>query len=218
MKTEKRITVLGPPGAGKGTQCQKIADYLDVPHISTGEMLRKHKDLETEHGKASDYMDRGEYVPDRLIFRILDRRLEKPDAEEGFVLDGFPRDMDQVEHLEKRGGVELVLMIDIDEEEAVRRLSGRRSCQNCGTSFHTEFDPPEEEGVCDRCGGELVQRDDDRPEVIRERFEEYQEKTVPVIEHYREEETAIAVNGSKRIEEVWNDIKRILEMKFPGQK
>ncbi len=211
MSNRKNIVVLGPPGAGKGTQCEKISETYDIPHISTGKMLREHKDLETEHGTARDYMEKGDLVPDRVVYRILDHRLEKNDTKQGFVLDGFPRDMEQAKHLEERRELDLVISLEVDQEEIMVRLTGRRVCEDCGESFHIKFRPPEEEKVCDECGGDLIHRDDDKREVIEERLEEYRNKTLPLKEFYNDKDLLEEVDGNGSIEEVWKKTRQTLE-------
>lgn len=211
---KKKIAVLGPPGAGKGTQSEKVSEYLSVPHISTGDILRNHKDLETEHGKAKDFMDKGELVPDKLVFELLDHRLSKKDVENGFVLDGFPRDKDQAEHMEELGGLNLLVDLEVDDEVLVKRLSGRRVCEKCGETYHIRYNPPEKEGVCGSCGNSLTHREDDKPEVIRERLKQYHKKTEPLVKFYKEKDVLEKVDGSKSIEKVWEEVKEVLNRKY----
>lgn len=186
--TDRRFVFLGPPGAGKGTQAARAAERLSVPHISTGEILRRAVREGTELGRtAKGYMDRGALVPDDVVAGIVAERLSEPDCRDGFILDGFPRTTPQAEALDGRtnGASLLVLYFDLDDEEAVERLTGRRTCASCGANFHLKYMPPKVEGRCDRCGGELVQRSDDREETVRERLRVYHEQTRELVERYR---------------------------------
>lgn len=182
-----RLMMLGPPGAGKGTQAKRLAARLDIPHVSTGDMLRAARRKGTEMGeKAAEYMDAGKLVPDEVVIGIVRDRLDEDDAERGFILDGFPRTRPQAEALADMG-VELdaVINIDVADDEVVSRLGGRLSCPSCGAVYHEEANPPSEDDVCDNCGHQgLVKREDDQPEAIRERLEEYHQKTAPLIEFY----------------------------------
>jgi len=205
------IIVIGPPGAGKGTQSERISGELGIPHISTGDMLRQHSDLETEHGMARDYMDRGDLVPDKIVYSILDHRLKKRDTENGFVLDGFPRDISQARHLESMEKIDVVISLEVDKNNVIRRLTGRRICDSCGKTFHLDYKPPVKEGVCDKCGSDLVQREDDKKDVIEQRLKKYRDKTLPLKEFYRKKGVLRKVDGNKDIEAVWNDIKEMIE-------
>jgi adenylate kinase len=184
-----RIILLGPPGAGKGTQAVGIAEMCDIPHISTGDILRANVRAGTELGEeAKRYMDAGDLVPDGVIIGMVGDRLDEADATSGFLFDGFPRTVPQAEALEQllvdRGTpLDVVLRLAVDEAEVVKRLTGRRTCSECGRIFHVEFDPPSTEGRCDECGGELVQRDDDREDVVLNRLEVYRNQTEP-LEHF----------------------------------
>ncbi|QDG52656.1 adenylate kinase [Persicimonas caeni] len=200
-----KLMMLGPPGAGKGTQAQQLAEKFDIPQISTGDMLRSARRKGTELGKeAAKFMDAGELVPDEVVIRIVKERLSEPDAEGGFILDGFPRTVGQAEALDEMGvELEAVLNIEVSEEEVVRRLGGRLSCPNCGATFHEEFKPPTEEGVCDECGSDLVKRPDDRPEAIRERLKAYHAKTAPLVDYYRDQGVLIDVDGEGTPDEVY---------------
>jgi adenylate kinase len=186
-----RIVMMGPPGAGKGTQAKRVAERFGVPHVSTGDMLRQAVAAGTALGRqARRIMDDGRLVPDDVVIGIVDERLAAADAALGFVLDGFPRTVAQAQGLERllagrREELSRVLQLDVPEDEIVRRLSGRRVCRQCGTMYHVAFDPPAQADRCDRCGGELYQRDDDREETIRQRLEVYHEETAPLIAYYR---------------------------------
>ncbi|AWV88003.1 adenylate kinase [Bradymonas sediminis] len=183
-----RLMMLGPPGAGKGTQAQRLSDHLNVPQISTGDMLRNARRSGSELGlKAAAFMDAGDLVPDDVVIGLVAERLKESDAENGFILDGFPRTVEQAEALEAMGvKLEAVVNIVVSEDEVIRRLGGRLSCPNCGASFHSEFQPPKVEGICDECGSPLMRREDDRPEAIRGRLVAYNAKTQPLVEYYRQ--------------------------------
>ncbi|NAS25523.1 adenylate kinase [Herbidospora sp. NEAU-GS84] len=203
-----RLVLVGPPGAGKGTQAQFIASHLSIPKISTGDIFRANVSGGTELGKlAKTYMDRGDLVPDEVTIAMVRGRLAEDDAQDGFLLDGFPRNVAQAEVLKKMladlgSGLDLVLELVVDDDEVVRRLAGRRTCRSCGKVWHVDFDPPKKDGVCDACGGELFQRDDDREETIRHRLEVYQEQTSPLINFYADEGILRGVDATGPVEEV----------------
>jgi len=203
-----RVVLVGPPGAGKGTQAQYIASHLSVPKISTGDIFRANVSRGTELGKlAKEYMDRGELVPDEVTIAMVRDRLLQDDVREGFLLDGFPRNVPQAEVLKEMlaefgASLDVVLELKVDDEEVIRRLSGRRTCRSCGKVWHVVFDPPAVEGVCDACGGELFQRDDDREETIRRRLEVYQEQTAPLISFYEKEGILAGIDATGPVEEV----------------
>lgn len=209
-----KLILLGPPGAGKGTQATRLQEELEAPQVSTGDMLRAARREGTELGKeAAEYMDAGELVPDEVVIGIVEERLKGPDAAEGFILDGFPRTRDQAEALAEMG-VELdaVLSLEVSEDEVVRRLSGRLNCPECGAAFHEEFNPPQASGVCDECGHEgLITREDDQPDVIRERLGEYRAKTEPLKEFYRQEGLLVEVDGEGTPGEVSDRIRSIVQ-------
>jgi len=196
-----KIILLGPPGAGKGTQAELLAEHLGLKHISTGEILRAEVRRGTELGrKAKGYMDRGELVPDNLIIEMLKGRLN-----EGFILDGFPRTLKQSEALAKVTEPDRVLNLQLPGEEVVQRLSARRVCERCGQNYNLRTNPPKIEGVCDACGGRLIQRDDDRPEVIRRRFRVYEAETAPVKQFYQRLGVLAEIDGARPIEEVFQE-------------
>lgn len=202
-----RIILLGPPGAGKGTQAELLARRLGLEHISTGDLLREEARRGTELGrKAEDYMDRGELVPDDLIIEMLEGRLNK-----NIILDGFPRTLRQAEALAELVEVDRVLDLELPEEEVVRRLAARRVCEQCGRNYNLLTNPPREEGVCDACGGRLIQREDDRPEVVRRRYRLYQEEIAPLKEFYRERGLLAELDGARSIEEVFQEALQLLE-------
>jgi len=211
------LVLLGAPGSGKGTQAERIAPAFDLPHISTGDILRAAVKAGTELGAtAKRYMDAGELVPDQVVIGIIRERLAEPDAARGFMLDGFPRTLEQAraldEMLDQAGrGLTMVLLIDVPEEELVQRLAGRRACRNCGKGYNVVFDPPKVEGVCDVCGGELFQRDDDNEDTVRNRLAVYRAQTEPLIGYYRDEGILESVFGGGRTpDQVYGDVERLL--------
>ena len=203
-----RIVLVGPPGAGKGTQAQFIASHLAVPKISTGDIFRSNVSSGTELGKqAKAYMDRGDLVPDEITIAMVSSRLTEDDAQAGFLLDGFPRNVPQAETLKKMLAdtgtrLEIVLELVVDDDEVVRRLSGRRTCRRCGHIWHVLFDPPSRPEICDECGGELFQRDDDREETIRHRLDVYQQQTAPLISFYADEGILLGIDATGPVEEI----------------
>lgn len=202
------IVLLGPPGAGKGTQAKNLSQVLSLPHVSSGDIFRENLRNETELGKkARDYMNRGDLVPDDLTISMIARRLSQPDCSAGAILDGFPRTPDQAKGLrdmlkQKGSQVSAVLSIAVPEDELVRRLSGRLVCKAEGHVYHREFNPPKQPGVCDIDGSELYQRDDDKPDTVRARIKVYLEKTEPLIEYYRSSDLLTDVDGDQSIEAV----------------
>ena len=181
-----KIVILGPPGSGKGTYASRLKDLLGIPHISTGDMVREEIRAQTELGKIMKaYSEKGELVPDEIIIDMLAKRLSKPDAQRGFILDGFPRTLKQAEYLEKISGVDLVINLNVPDEIIIQRLSNRLICKRCGAIYNRLTLKPKVDGICDKCGGELYQREDDRPEVIQERLNVYRRDTEPLIEYYR---------------------------------
>ena len=205
---DPRIVLLGPPGAGKGTQSANIEERFGVPHVTTGDALRANRDVETEHGTPREYMEEGELVPDPVVNEIVVEALSNT---QGFVLDGYPRNVDQAEYLAEMTAVDVVPFLQVGEEELVRRLTGRRVCPDCGANYHVEFDAPDEEGVCDECGAELTQREDDSEDVVRERIRVYEENTEPVVTHYRESGELIEVDGEQLPEEVWEELRGAID-------
>lgn len=210
------IVMLGPPGAGKGTQAKKLAASFGIPQISTGDMLREAVRNGTELGKmAKGYMDAGGLVPDDVVIGIVRERLSAADCAAGFILDGFPRTIPQAEALDRvtrdlGRPIGTVLSLEVDEQELVERLCGRRSCPACGAMFHVRFNPPRKEGVCDACGGNLVQREDDREETIRKRLENYRKSTEPLIAYYRGTGVLRDVKATGDIEAIFAAILRML--------
>ena len=212
MATKRKLMMLGPPGAGKGTQAQLLVDVLGVPQISTGDMLRAAKKKGSELGKtAAGYMDRGELVPDEVVIGIVEESLKSPEVTGGFILDGFPRTVEQARALDEIGVVlDAVLNIQVSEETLIERLGGRRSCVNCGATYHVLYNPTKVEGICDRCGNETILRGDDRPESIRTRMAAYHGKTAPLIDFYRERGNLIDIDGSRSPDEVRAQIEQAI--------
>jgi adenylate kinase len=211
------LVLLGPPGSGKGTQGERLQEDFRLPYYATGNILRAAVSEETELGKsAKEYMDRGDLVPDEVIIGVITERLDGSEAADGFILDGFPRTMPQAEaldaELEKLGrALTLALLIDVDDEEVVRRLGGRRTCAKNGSHiYHVEFDPPKDSDVCDVDGSRLVVRDDDKPEVIRHRLEQYREKTEPLIGYYEQKGLLRRIDGSPPPDEVGDRIRALI--------
>jgi adenylate kinase len=201
--------LLGPPGSGKGTQAKRLAKYLDIPHVSSGDLFREMKEADTPLAhEIRQILARGDLVPDDLTVQVVAERLKKADTrEKGAILDGFPRTVPQAEALDELlaglgESLDVVLLIDITEEEAVRRISGRRVCPTCGRVYHVEFDPPEEPGQCDADGTALVQREDDQPAVVRDRYQVYLEKTEPLVDTYRDRGLLATIDGMRPIEDV----------------
>ena len=207
----RRIVFLGPQGSGKGTVIGKIKHSHVLPHISTGDMFREALEEGTEFGKkAAEYMNRGELVPDEVTCGMVQERIARPDCADGFMLDGFPRNLSQAEALSAITTIDTAVLLDVPEEVSLERLSGRRQCRSCGTIFHMSFVPPKEEGVCDACGGELYQRDDDKPDAIKERLTVYRRETMPIVDYYRRAGVLLEVDGSGTIDEVVAEILRKL--------
>jgi len=199
-----RILLLGAPGAGKGTQSKRLAEEYGIEHITTGDALRANKDMETEHGTPREYMEAGDLVPDPVVNEIVDAALSEAD---GFVLDGYPRNLSQAEYLSEQTDLTAAIFLDVGEDELVRRLTGRRMDPETGDIYHTEFNMPDDEEIEER----LVQRDDDTEEVVKDRLETYYENTEPVIEHYRETGELVEVDGEAHPDEVFERIAEIVD-------
>lgn len=204
-----RIVLVGPPGAGKGTQAAFLAKNLSIPHISTGDLFRANISQQTELGKlAKSYMDAGNLVPDEVTIGMAKDRMEKPDAEGGFLLDGFPRNVSQAEALDEMlqsesMKLDAVLDLEVPEEEVVKRIAGRRICRKDSSHvFHVTYSKPKQEGVCDACGGELYQRDDDSEETVRKRLEVYHTQTEPIIDYYKTQGLVVTISALGKVEEV----------------
>jgi len=207
-----RLILLGPPGAGKGTQAEKIAKEFNIPHISTGDIFRANIKNETELGlKAKQYIDNGELVPDSVVVAIVEDRIKQDDTKNGFLLDGFPRTENQAlaldEVLNELGiSLDAVINIKVDSQVLVSRITGRRICKDCGATYHIEFNPPAEEGVCDLCGGELYQRSDDNEDTVQNRIDVYNKQTAPLIEYYSKQDLIKTIDGEQAIDKVFTDI------------
>ena len=203
-----RLVLVGPPGAGKGTQAEFVAAHLTVPKISTGDIFRANVTAGTPLGvEARRFMDAGQLVPDEVTINMVRERLAEPDAADGFLLDGFPRTVPQAAALDKLladlgVALDIVLELVVDDDEVVRRLSGRRTCHGCGKVWHLEFDRPTNEGVCDRCGGQLFQRDDDKPETVAERLRVYARDTAPLIDFYGSQGKLVGIDAAGPVEDV----------------
>jgi adenylate kinase len=202
-----KVILLGPPGAGKGTQVARIAAALGVTRVSSGDLFREHQQKGTELGRlARSYMERGALVPDDVTIKMIMVWINSPEQARGFVLDGFPRTLAQAEaldvELEGRGGIDKVLYINVSQEELMRRLTGRLICRQCQTPYHKDFSPPKAAGICDKCGGELYQRDDDKPEAVKKRIQVYVEQTEPLVKYYRKAGKLKEIDGKGSIEDV----------------
>ena len=211
-----KIIMLGAPGAGKGTQAKMIAEKYSIPHVSTGDIFRANIKEQTELGmEAKKYMDQGLLVPDELTVKILLDRVAKDDCKNGYVLDGFPRTIPQAEVLDKAVSelnekIDYAINVDVKDENIIRRMSGRRACLKCGATYHIEHIPPKKEGICDKCGSELVLRDDDKPETVEKRLKVYHEQTQPLIDYYNKKGILKEVDGSQDMKDVFNAIVSIL--------
>jgi adenylate kinase len=214
--SELNLVLLGPPGAGKGTQAERLVSDFDLPYYATGDILRAAVKDETPLGKeAKGYMDRGELVPDELICKVIMERIDQPEAEDGFLLDGFPRNEEQADILEnalenRERKLTAVLLIDASDDEVIKRISGRRVCVKNQHVYHVDFDPPKHEGVCDQDGSRLMQRDDDKPETIKKRLEVYHAQTKPLIDYYESRGTLRRFDGSRTPSEVHDHIRATL--------
>lgn len=211
------LILLGAPGSGKGTQAKFLVERYSIPQISTGDILREEVKTGTALGlKAKEYMDKGLLVPDDVVEGMVEERIKKGDCKGGFILDGFPRTVAQADALEgtlrrMKRALSKVILVQVDEDELVRRLTGRRVCEKCGAGYHLIFDPPKQDGVCDTCQGRLYQRDDDKEATIRNRLKVYTNKTAPLIEYYQKKQLLTMVDGMGSIEEIFDRIIHTLE-------
>ncbi len=213
-----KIIMLGAPGAGKGTQAKLIAEKYGIPHVSTGDIFRANIKEGTQLGKeAKEYMDKGQLVPDELTVRILLDRVAKDDCNNGYVLDGFPRTIPQAEVLDEEVSklgdkIDFAINVDVPDENIIRRMGGRRACLKCGATYHIEHIPPKKEGICDTCGSELVLRDDDKPETVKNRLDVYHKQTQPLIDYYGKKNILKTVDGTRDMNDVFADIVKLLEV------
>ena len=211
-----KIIMLGAPGAGKGTQAKKIADTYKIPHISTGDIFRANIKEGTELGKkAKEYMDQGLLVPDELVVNLVVDRVQKEDCANGYVLDGFPRTIPQAECLDEaltklNTKIDYAINVEVPDENIINRMSGRRACVACGATYHIVLIPTKVEGICDRCGKELILRDDDKPETVKKRLDVYHEQTQPLIDYYTKQGSLVEVDGTQAMEDVFTSIVKIL--------
>ena len=212
-----KIIMLGAPGAGKGTQAKMLADKYEIPHISTGDIFRANIKNETELGKnAKEYMDKGLLVPDELTCNLVVDRIQQEDCKKGYILDGFPRTIPQAEALDKaltelNDKIDYAINVEVPDENIVGRMSGRRACVGCGATYHIVYNPTKEEGICDRCGKELILRDDDKPETVQKRLNVYHEQTQPLIDFYKNKGVLKEVDGTVDMNDVFNAIVKVLE-------
>ena len=212
-----KIIMVGAPGAGKGTQAKRIAEKYGIPHVSTGDIFRANLKEGTELGlKAKVFMDKGALVPDEITIGMLMDRIHQADCKDGYVLDGFPRNIPQAEALTKalseaNESMDAVVDVDVPDENIMDRMSGRRTCRKCGEGYHTKYNPPKVDGICDVCGGELYIRDDDKPETVRKRLTVYHDQTQPLIDYYTKQGILKSVNGTQMMEKVFADIVKILD-------
>lgn len=212
-----KIIMLGAPGAGKGTQAKMIAEKCGIPHISTGDIFRANIKNGTELGaKAKEYMDKGLLVPDELVCDLVVDRIQQADCEKGYILDGFPRTIPQAEVLDKAltelgDKIDYAINVDVPDENIIKRMSGRRACVTCGATYHIVHIPPKKEGVCDTCGSELILRDDDKPETVKNRLDVYHKQTQPLIDFYTEKGVLRSVDGTVDMKDVFAAIVAILE-------
>lgn len=210
------LILLGAPGSGKGTQAKFLVQKYSIPQISTGDILREEVKSGTVLGlKAKEYMDKGQLVPDEVVVGMVEERVKKGDCTTGFILDGFPRTVAQADALEgtlqrMKKALSRVILVNVDEDELVKRLTGRRVCEKCGAGYHVIFDPPKQEGVCDKCQGKLYQRDDDKESTIRNRLKVYNNQTAPLIEYYQKKQLLSMVDGMGSIEEIFGRISKAL--------
>lgn len=212
-----KFVLLGGPGAGKGTQAKMLKGKYDLPHISTGDIFRANIKRNTELGKeAKKYIDKGLLVPDKLVVDLVINRIAEEDCKNGYIFDGFPRTIPQATAFDKElesysDGIDLVINIEVEDENIIRRMSGRRACLKCGATYHLEHIPPKKEGICDVCGSNIVLRDDDKPETVRNRLAVYHEQTQPLIDYYNNKGNLISVDGSRPVEDIHKEITDYIE-------
>ena len=207
-----KLILLGAPGAGKGTQATRLAEHYSIPHISTGDIFRANLKAQTPLGlKAKEYMDKGLLVPDELTVDLVMDRISQEDCVNGYILDGFPRTLNQAAALDEKVAIDAAVDVEVPDENIVKRMAGRRVCPSCGEPYHTEWKVPKKEGICDRCGAELIIRKDDEPETVLKRLTVYHDQTQPLIDHYGKQDKLVVVDGTLSVEEVTNAIIAKLE-------
>jgi adenylate kinase len=207
-----KLIIFGPPSAGKGTQAQRLSKKYGIPQVATGDLLREAVAKKTPLGvKIKSYLDTGKLGPDDLIVQLIRDRVSKPDCKNGYLLDGFPRTMDQARELDKMSQVDLVLNIVVDHEALVERAVGRRICPKCAAVYHVKFNPPKKQGVCDKDNAQLVQREDDKEETVRRRLKVYSEQTAPLVEHFKKKGNLVDIDGSKGIDGVFDQMVRAID-------
>lgn len=208
-----KLILIGCPGAGKGTQAKKLSKHFDIAHISTGDLLREQIELKTELGKkVTDIMNAGQLVPDEIVTEILSQRIKRDDCKKGYILDGYPRNLSQAEGLaDIIGEVDKVVLIDVDDDVIIERMSGRRGCPKCGQMYHIKYNPPKASGVCDECGGELIQRKDDTEDTVKNRLKVYHETTSPIVDYYDKKGLLLKVSGVGDIDEITSYLIKTLE-------
>jgi adenylate kinase len=211
-----RLILLGAPGAGKGTQASTLAEKYDIPHISTGDIFRSNIKNGTELGKkAKEYIDNGALVPDEVTIGIVKDRLQQPDCSNGFILDGFPRTIPQADYLEEvldsmSVSLDYVVDIHVPDDEIIKRMSGRRTCPNCGKSYHIIYNPTKDEGICDACGAAVIQREDDKEETVINRLKTYHDETEPLVAYYKDKGKLLVVKGQERVEDTTKEVLKAL--------
>jgi adenylate kinase len=204
-----KLIFLGPPGVGKGTQAKMLSKEYGIPQISTGDLLRSEMSKESEIGKKiKNVMGSGDLVSDDIVITLLRKRIKKEDCKNGFILDGFPRNINQAEELKKISGIDCVVYFECPDEELVKRISGRRVCSDCGAIFHIHYKKPKKERICDKCNGVLFQRKDDNEETVRSRLKVYKEKTEPLIKYYKKKGKLLVIDANRSIEEIFEDVKK----------
>lgn len=207
-----KLVIFGPPSAGKGTQAQKLSEKYGIPQIATGDLLREHVAKKTPIGiKVKEILDAGKLGPDDLIVQIIKDRVSQPDCKNGYLLDGFPRTMNQAKELEKMTDIDLVLNIVVDHKALVERAVGRRICPKCAAVYHVMANPPKKTGVCDKCGSSLIQRDDDKEETVQRRLKVYQDQTAPLIEHFKSKGKLVDIDGSRGIDGVFDQMVKAVD-------
>ncbi len=210
---DMKLILIGTPGAGKGTQAKKLSKYYNIAHISTGDLLREQMQLKTEMGlKIADIINSGQLVSDDIVTSLLDERIKRDDCRNGYILDGYPRNLTQAEGLSRViGDIDKVVFIDVDDDVIIERMAGRRSCSKCGHMYHIKYNPPAKDNVCDECGENLTQRKDDNEETVRKRLSVYHEATSPIINYYKEKNILLDINGVGDIDDIFSKITDMLK-------